>query len=260
MLFGVDSIMQVQCTTIDSNNIDEYPPTCFLNPKNEGYLTKRSWLLERFAEGMVIKVLTAEGDQKKKLHGFIEYVPGDQVWRAVDAVDYLFIHCIWISPNNVKQQGHGSKLIQSCKDDAKRQGKRGVAVIASDRAFMAGEEIFLANGFTPIAEEGKETLLAYQFENDSPLPRIRDHRKQLERYSGWHLVYTKQCPWVARFVNELDQETIDDLGLTITELRTPQEAQNAPSLYTTFNLIHDGKLLADRYISNTRFRNILRKS
>jgi len=49
------------------------------------------------------------------------------------------------------------------------------------------------------------------------------------------------------------------LELHVTELKTAEEAQNAPSLYATFNLVYNGTLLADHYISNTRFKNILKK-
>ena len=49
------------------------------------------------------------------------------------------------------------------------------------------------------------------------------------------------------------------LKLKITELKTPKQAQNAPSIYSVFSLIHDGKILADHYISNTRFNNIIKK-
>ncbi|MFH1946061.1 MAG: hypothetical protein ABIJ35_02505 [Acidobacteriota bacterium] len=37
------------------------------------------------------------------------------------------------------------------------------------------------------------------------------------------------------------------------------DAQKGPSLYGVFNLIYDGILLADRYISTTRFQNIINK-
>lgn len=36
------------------------------------------------------------------------------------------------------------------------------------------------------------------------------------------------------------------------------KAQQAPSFYGIFNFIRDGKVLADRYISLTRFKNILK--
>ena len=68
---------------VDENNISKYEPTCFLNPKNEGYLIKLEWLKKRFSEGMKIKQLYLE--KEGKCNGFIEYVPGEYAWRAVDA-------------------------------------------------------------------------------------------------------------------------------------------------------------------------------
>jgi N-acetylglutamate synthase-like GNAT family acetyltransferase len=243
-------------TTIDVNleNIDEYPPSCFLNPKNEGYTIKRDWLKKRFSEGLKIKVLYDETD--KKVHGFIEYIPGENAWRAVDAKDYLFIHCIWINPNSYKNKGYGSDLIKECiKDTA---GKQGVAVIASDDAFMATQDIFLKNGFEIVEEDKKHQLLARQIKKGT-LPKFKDYKKQLKKYKGWHIVYSRQCPWVVRFILELDKETIDKLKIKITELKTAKQAQDAPSIYSVFNLVHDGRLLADHYISSTRFNNIVKK-
>ncbi|MDH5707239.1 MAG: GNAT family N-acetyltransferase [Candidatus Aminicenantes bacterium] len=243
-------------TIIDVNleNIEEYPPTCFLNPKNEGYKIKLDWLKKRFSEKLKIKVLFDETD--KKIHGFIEYISGENAWRAVDAQDYLFIHCIWINPNSYKKKGYGSDLINECLKDA--IGKQGVAVIASDDAFMATQDIFLKNGFKIIEEDGKQQLLVKQIKKGT-LPKFKDYKKQLGKYKGWHIVYSHQCPWVARFIHELDKKTINKLKIKLTELKTAKQAQDAPSMYSVFNLIHDGKLLADHYISSTRFNNIVKK-
>ncbi|MCP4751421.1 MAG: hypothetical protein GY866_11040 [Proteobacteria bacterium] len=41
--------------------------------------------------------------------------------------------------------------------------------------------------------------------------------------------------------------------------KNAEDAQKAPSLYGVFNLIYKGKLLADRNISITRFKNIVKK-
>jgi hypothetical protein len=239
---------------VNLKNINDYPPTCFLNPNNEGYKLKLDWLKKRFSEGLKIKVLYDEKD--KKIHGFIEYVPGEKAWRAIDAKDYLFIHCIWITPNSYKKKGYGSDLINECIKDAK--GKRGVAVITSDGSFMATKDLFLKNGFKVTHEDGKHQLLIKQNKKGA-LPKFNDYKKQLEKYTGWQIIYSKQCPWVARFMNDLDKKIIDKLKIKITEIKTPKQAQNAPSIYSVFNLIHDGKILADRYISNTRLNNILKK-
>ncbi len=74
---------------------------------------------------------------------FIEYVPGEHAWRAVDAKDYMFIHCMWTSANKYKSKGYASLLIDECINDAEKQGMSGVAVVTSEGPFMTGKDLFL---------------------------------------------------------------------------------------------------------------------
>ncbi len=249
----------MEIVTINAGNLEEHPGViCFINKKNPYYRIKKDWIHRCFSEQLKIKLLYT--GIPKKLAGFIEYIPGEYAWRAVSARGYLFIHCIWIYPNKNKNQGLGSKLIEECIKDAKDGNYKGVALVTSKGAFMAESRLFLKNGFKniPIEEKGNE-LLALSF-NGSELPKVNDWQSKLETYKGLHIVYTKQCPWVARFVEEIKVTSLaSKLDLQITELETAEEAQNAPSLYASFNLIYNGKLLADRYISMTRFNNILKK-
>lgn len=246
--------MKLRIVDVNLKNIKDYPSVCFSKKDSAGYNLKLDWFKKQIKKGLKIKFLTDDNDNI--LHGYIEYTDGQNAWRAVDAKGYLFIHCIWITPNKYKNKGNGSKLIKECIKDAK--GKLGVAVITSDGPFMANKDIFLKNGFKIVEEDNKHQLLVKQFKK-GPLPKFKDYEKQLKKYKGWHMVYSNQCPWVARFIDELDKKTIAKLKLKITELKTPKQAQNAPSIYSVFNLICDGKILADRYISKTRFNNILKK-
>jgi hypothetical protein len=218
---------------VNEANISQYPSTCFLNPKNVGYQIKAEWLKERFSEGLKIKLLYLEND--KKCHGFIEYV------------------------NKFKNKGYGSLLVGECVKDAEKQGKAGVAVIASDGPFMANKDLFLKNGFREVQKLGVFTLLVKQLKKAAE-PKFKDCEKKLSNYEELTIVYSKQCPWVARFMSELP-ETIKEKGLEINvvELKTAEQAQAAPSIYAVFNMVNDGKLLADHYISNTRFLNIVNK-
>ena len=230
---------------------------CFLNPKHAGHLSKLEWLKNRFTEGFTVKHLFLEGE--KKPSGFIEYVPGKYAWRAVDAEGYLFIHCIWINPNKHKQKGYGSLLVNACLQDAERQGKIGVAVVTSEGSFIAGKGLFLKNGFAQVDQDDRFELLTKQF-RAGPSPKFRDWRKQLSLYKGLNIIYSNQCPWVARSISELnDIANEKGLELKITELKTAREAQNAPSIYATFTLIYNGEIFADHYVSSTRFLNILKK-
>jgi len=233
-------------------------PSCFINAKEVGAQKKLDWMQARFKEGMKSKVLYLENQQKSA--GFIEYIPGERAWRAVEAPGYLFIHCIWVYPNNQKNKGHASLLLEECIREAKKEEKRGVTVITSEGAFMAGKNLYLNNGFIVAASEKPSfNLLVYQLKK-GPLPRFRDWKSQLQNYQEFHILYSNQCPWVARSITEL-REIAGKYGLKpkITELKTASEAQNAPSVYSTFNLIYKGKLLSDHYISKRRFENILKK-
>lgn len=248
---------EIEIIDVNEENISERPPRCFLRADNPGYLTKKDWLIKRFKEGFKIKQMYSK--DKNKLIGFIEYVKGENAWRAVDAKNYLFIHCIWIYPNANKNKGYGSMLIKEAIKDAEKQNKLGVAAIASDDPFMADNNIFLKNGFETV-EESKPYYLLVKKLKDGQLPKFKDWQRQLEKYKGLHIVYSNQCPWVSRSLIEI-QDVIKKYKLDITfkELTTPEESQNAPSIYSTFNFIKDGKILADHYISNRRFENIIKK-
>ena len=247
---------KVDIITVTPENIDTYPPRCFLNPKQEGYQIKKEWLNQRFSEGLTIKLLYLEN----KCIGFIEYVSGEHAWRPVHAKDYLFIHCIWISPNKYKEQGNGSLLVKDCIKDAEQQGKLGVAVITSEGPFMAGKDLFLKNGFTSVAQAKPSYELLVKQLKKGPVPQLITTEKDLSSYQVFHIIYANQCPWVARSIRELgDVAKQNKLEIHFTELCSAKEAQQAPNVYGVFTLIHNGTILADHYISTTRFKNILKK-
>jgi hypothetical protein len=47
--------------------------------------------------------------------------------------------------------------------------------------------------------------------------------------------------------------------LNVTVLKSAREAQNAPSYYGVFNLVWNGRLLSDHYVSKGRFKNLLKQ-
>ena len=242
---------------VTSDNIDKHPQAiCFINPKQETYHKKVEWLENQFTNGLKIRLLYIENE--KRPVGFIEYVPGEYCWRAVNAKGYMFIHCLWINGKKYQHQGLGSLLIKEAEYDAKNM--LGVAVLTSDNAFMAGKSIFQKNSYNMISESGKEQLMIKQFK-EGLLPSFNNWQKELATYKNLTIVYSKQCPWVPRFIEEvkpiLEKEKLEP---DIVEIENAEQAQKAPSLYGVFNLIYNGKLLSDRYISTTRFSNIIKKN
>ena len=250
--------MRLETSIVEATagNLSEHPQViCFINPKHKYYHMKIDWLKEQFGKGLKIKLLYVR--DTKRAVGFIEYVPGEYCWRAVNAEGHMFIHCLWTNGKKFQHQGIGTLLIEEVEKDAKDM--LGVAVITSDKSFMAEKEIFFKNGYSLVAESGGEQLMVKQIRDGTP-PSINDWKGELEKYQGLSIVYSKQCPWVARFIDEvkpiLEENNVHP---TIVEITSPDQAQRGPSLYGIFNLIYDGRLLADRYISTTRFLNIIRK-
>lgn len=248
--------LQTNIVEVTADTISQHPQViCFINPKHEQYDKKIEWLKEQFKKGLTIKLLYLEGE--KRPVGFIEYIPGEYCWRSVAAKGYMFIHCLWINGKKHQHSGLGTMLIEEVERDAK--GMMGVAVVTSDKSFMAEKQIFLKNGYEIVSESGKDQLIVKRFK-DGSLPSINDWESELKSIHGLTIVYSKQCPWVARFIEEVKPILKEyNLNPQIIELTSAAEAQKAPSLYGVFNLIHEGKLLADRYISTTRFKNIIKK-
>ncbi len=257
ILFSMEQTYTI--VTVNQSNLASHPQAiCFINPKHPTYKLKAEWLAERFGEGLRIKLLYTEGE--KRPVGFIEYAPGEKCWRAVSAPGTLFIHCIWVNAVRYKNKGLGSMLLKDCLLDAEQNGFSGVAAMTSSGSFMADRTLFEKNGFRVSATSPPHHELMVKQLKPGPVPVFNDCRVSLNKYQGLHIVYSRQCPWVARFISETGS-TLKKTGIecTITELKTPEEAQAAPSPYAVFNLICDGRLLADHYISETRFMSILKK-
>lgn len=124
---------------------------------------------------------------------------------------------------------------------------------------MAGKRVFIRNGFEEIAERDRFQLVIHRL-REGPEPGFRDISKKLAKYQGLNVVYSAQCPMLPKSVNDLSEMASEHgLELKITVLNSAGDAQNAPSYYGVFNLVWNGRLLADHYVSKGRFKNILRK-
>lgn len=229
---------------------------CLTGPKNQGIQPKVEWLQQRFAEGLRFFLFR---DGKGRPLGFLEYVPGEYAWRPVDAVGWLFVHCLWVYPRGQKVGGLGSRLIQACLEEARLKDVIGVAAMVSDGPWIAGKEVFLNNGFHAIEKADRFQLVIRRL-RDGPEPRFRDISGNIAKYQGLHLVYCAQCPMLPKSVNDLSEMAAEHgLKLNVTVLKSAREAQNAPSYYGVFNLVWNGRLLSDHYVSKGRFKNLLRR-
>jgi L-amino acid N-acyltransferase YncA len=242
---------------VSAENVSEVGICCSKDKKSPGFIAKAEWFKSSLNKGLRMKIAL---DNKGRQIAFVEYLPSELAWRPVKADNYLFIHCITVYSKDSREKGLGSKLLQMVEEEAVAQGKSGICAMSSDGSWIADKKLFQKNNFTITSEMGRFEMLVKKLDPLAPLPVFIDWTKKLPEYKGWHLIYADQCPWHYKSVTDLQQAAIDiGIILTITKLTTPAEAQQAPSGFGTFSLIKDGKLLADHYISHTRFENILRQ-
>ena len=82
----------MELITVTSENIAKEHICCAIANDNDCQVqAKKSWLQDRFAEGLVF----LKGNIRGKC--FIEYLPAEKAWVPVNAPNYLMINCFWVS-------------------------------------------------------------------------------------------------------------------------------------------------------------------
>lgn len=244
---------------IDTNaeNIGSCSFCGYKNATNLGHCRKSDWLKERYAEGLRFKVLRSGkfGDI-----GMIEYAPGNRAWRPVEAHGYLVIHCLMVN-REYRGQGLGSLLLDSCLKDARKNKTRGVAVVTSSDSFMAKRDFFIKAGFVSIDTSPPYELLVKKLRPAAPNPRfIVQKDRLLKGYrKGLTILAADQCPYIAKCVGDI-AEMSRTLGLKakIVQVTSPEASRELPTPYGMFSILYDGKLIAGRPVSATRFWFLMR--
>ncbi len=243
---------EVRIVTVDAANVGEEGFFCYKSkPKSAGYQNKLAWLKSRLAEGMQIKILY-EG---KRSVAFIEYVPGEAAWRAVNAEGYMLIHCLWVVGKG-KGKGYATRLLNECEVEARQRGQRGVAMVTSTSVWLADKPILVKNGFEVVGQAPPTFELLVKRFDDGPLPTFpTDWEARAAQYGpGVTVVYTDQCPYIpdaVQGVRDLAAET--GAEVRTVKLESSQQVRDAaPSAYGVFNVVHQGELVTYHYIDSKK--------
>lgn len=229
---------------------------CIKDIKSPGFKSKQRWFEKRYEKGLRMKILKIDD----KMIGFIEYVPANQAWRPVDAPNFMFIHCITVYSKKDRCKGFGAMLIDEALKEAKSTGLSGVCTMTSKGAWVAEKSVFEQNGFKQVDKRGRFELLSKKWNDSVSDPKLIDWTANQNKYKEWYLSYSDQCPWHEKSAFDLLNTAMDyGIDLKVKKIETAEDAKNAPSGFGAFNLLHDGKLLEDHYISSTRFKNIIKK-
>lgn len=217
--------------------------------------SKKAWLAKRIPEGLVFTKL----DQRGKV--FIEYLPAEKAWCPVTAPDYMFINCFWVS-GQFKGQGHANHLLEQCIADSKAKGKKGLAVVSSHKkmTFLSDPDYLKYKGFL-VADAARPyfELLYLPFSDDASIPSFKACAKEGRiNEPGMVLFYSNQCPHTDKYV-PLVAAIAEKQGrpIKLYKISTTEEAQNAPSPFTTYSFYHEGHFVTNEIFSEKKFEKYL---
>lgn len=245
--------------TITPENIEKEHICCILsNKKGDACVaSKKTWIKERFSDGLVFKKLDVRGKV------FIEYLPAEQAWYPIIAPNYMHINCFWVS-GQYQGKGYANQLLDQCIADAKAKGKCGLSVLSSRKKlpFLSDPNYLKHKGFLigDMALSSFE-LLYFPFDDPVCVPQFHEQVKKGGKVEkGLVVYYSHQCPHTAKYV-PLMVKIANQYGVEIHvyKIETAQQAQQAPSPWTTYSLYHHGVFVTNAILSEKKFKEMLIK-
>ncbi|MCQ4636908.1 GNAT family N-acetyltransferase [Anaerovorax odorimutans] len=218
--------------------------------------SKKAWLRERIGEGLVFRKLDVRGKV------FIEYLPMEAAWIPAAGEGYMYIDCLWVS-GKYKGQGYGDQLLSQCIEDSKAKGKKGLAVLSSKKkmAFLSDPKYLKYKGFR-VADQAEPyfELLYLPFEEGIAAPRFRDcARDGRIDEKGWVLYYSNQCPHTEKYAPLIAQMAeAEGVDFKLVKIESREQAQNAPTPFTTYSMFHDGSFVTNEILSEKKFERMIK--
>ena len=243
---------------VTSENIGQEHICCAISDNKDLQVSsKKAWLQERFADGLVFL------KSKERGKCFIEYIPAENAWNPMIADGYMYIDCLWVA-GSFKGHGYGADLLNACVEDSKQKGKKGLCVLSSKKKkpFLADPKFLQYKGFSVCDEADNGIQLWYlPFEENAPLPRFKDCAKHPHiEEKGYVLYYTSQCPFNAKYVPIVEQVAKENaVQFRSVHLQSKEEAQNTPTPITTYALFYDGAYVTNEQMNDKHFLKLLSK-
>lgn len=217
--------------------------------------SKKDWLKDRLSEGLVFLKSIERGKC------FIEYIPAEYAWVPIDAKDYMYIDCLWVS-GKFKGHGYSNQLFDACITDSKAKGKKGLVILSAKKkmGFLADPKYLRYKGFV-LADTAEPyfELMYLPFDKSAEQPKFKEQVKQRNvKDVGFSLYYTNQCPFTAKYV-PIIEGIAKDCGVEFRSihLATAQLAQSAPSPFTTYSLFYNGEFVTHEILSDKKFLKLV---
>ncbi|MCH4896624.1 GNAT family N-acetyltransferase [Marinilabiliaceae bacterium JC040] len=243
---------------LSGTNIYKENICCALGSKKniEGVDAKKSWLIERFEEGLKFIKLNIRG----KI--FIEYLPADKAWVPIVADGYTFINCHWVSGSN-KGKGYGKQLLDKCEEDSKDTNGIVLIVGSKKKPFLSDKSFYIKNGYE-VCDECKPyfQLLVKRFNDEVDMPKFKEcASKGLDKDTeGIDIYYTKQCPFTIPYTNVLEPIIKESsIPVRIHEIDTRVKAQNHKCPITTYSVFVNGAFYTNEILTSSKLEKLVNK-
>ena len=241
---------------VTKENLEKEHICCAIsNNKDVQVTSKKSWLSERFDEGLVF----LKSEERGKC--FIEYIPAEHAWNPIDANGYMYIDCLWVA-GSFKGHGYANELLNYCMEDSKQKGKKGLCILAcaKKKPFLSDPKFLKYKGFELCDEaENGVQLWFMPFDKEAEKPKF----KEIARHphideKGYVLFYTWQCPYNAKYVPVLVNLAKEkDIKFKAVHIKSREEAQNVPTPITTYALFRDGEYVTNEQMNDKRFLKLI---
>ena len=175
----------------------------------------------------------------------------------------MYIDCLWVS-GSLKGHGYSNKLLDACINDSRDKGKKGLCILASakKKPFLADPKFLKYKGFEVCDEADNGIQLWYlPFDKKADAPSIKDCAKHPHiNEMGYVLYYTNQCPFNAKYVPILEEAAMkNNIAFRAIQIRSKEEAQNAPTPITTYAFFFDGEYVTNEQMSDKKFLKLVGK-
>lgn len=215
---------------------------------------KKQWLRDRMNEGLVFTRL----DERAKV--FIEYLPAEMAWVPIHAPNYMYINCLWVS-GRYKNNGYAKQLLSDCKKDAMNRGMDGIVHIVGQKKYpyLSDKQFFEHMGFEAVdCADPYFQLVALKWNEQAVIPSFIKKINTLSDHVGISVYYTAQCPFAVGIIDDLRNiAERKNVSFKTYRITTKEEAQNSPTIWTTFGLFYNGVFITHEIISPNKFEKLL---
>ena len=249
--------MNSEFINLTLDNIDNEHLCCIIRTKKNhpGVEAKREWLKDRLPNGHVFRKLN------EKATVFVEYAPLEQAWVPIEGDNYYYIYCLWVL-GGYRKKGYGRSLMEYVINDAKKNKKSGICMLASQKqkAWLSVEGFAKKFGFVTVdtTNNGYE-LLAKSF--DGTTPKFMENAKKEEIDSKeLTIYYDMQCPYVYQTINFVKEYcTLHNLDVNLIKVDTLEKAKNLPCVFNNFAVFYKGGFQTVNLLDINTLKRILNK-